>query len=494
MVNRVSGDQDHDGCRISGRYLGAILLGLAGVAAVPGLVAVACGDANLAVAFLTTAALYGGVGWPLRRMSRPPDRRVGSLLATMALAWLVAPCIGAVPFAAHFLELGRPAVVIDSAFEAMSGFTSCGLTIVAAPAELPACLQLWRSLTQWVGGLGIAALMLTAMRPSEDGRPIVRAEIGRVFAGGARAAARWSWSIYIGLTVLAMVGFLLVGRPWWESLNHALTTVSTGGFSVTNSSVAEVGIGAQVVAATFMFAGALSFQFYHRVLTARALRALWDRRAVALLPLAVMATLLVLALADSESGSRPDAPTAAFECISALATGGFSSTDLRDWSPAMLGVLALLMFVGPMSGSTGGGVKIERVGLVLRAIWWRVSRAFLPDRPRMRVVERERMPEDAARLLAESAATLIAVWFVTILGAAFALTICLGNDATFAQVWFEVVSALSSVGLSAGITTPDAPAAAKLLLLGLMWLGRLELFAGLFLLTTVLRAIPKRTR
>lgn len=460
------------------------------LAVVPGGLALVNDAERVAAGFGACALASVVVALLLRCCPKATERSTGSLLATMAVAWLVVPLIGALPFAVAWSGDGWSVRVwVDACFESMSGFTSCGLTIVASPSELPESLQLWRSLTQWVGGIGVAAVMLAALNPAVDAGKLIRAEVGHVLQGGPKKAARWMWSIYSAATGLAIVVFWALGMPLWEALNHGLTATSTGGFTVTDDSLASYTPAIQLSATLFMLFGAISFGYYYRVLADRRVRALRSPVVALLLIGSALAALALIGVGQlGDDPVAPDAVVAWFEVASAVATGGFGIADLSTWSPALLALLGLCMFVGGASGSTAGGVKLDRVVLIARGVWWRLRRDLtLAEPERVVVVDRERLLEGEARLRVEAAATLVAVWVATLGIATFVLWTFTSDQATLSHVAFEAVSALSSVGLSAGVTAPDLHAGGKLTLAALMWLGRLEVFAGLFLVMHTIR-------
>lgn len=491
--------------QLSWRDIGLATFVPAVMALTAGPLALWAGEPAAARAFGLTALISIAVGWPLTRIVREPaERSPGVVLASMALAWLIVPLIGAVPFAAVDWNAGGadPPVLercLNAAFESMSGFTSCGLTLVADPSELPASLQWWRSLSQWVGGIGIAALMLSFMNPSVDAGRLLEHEVGAAFEPVNRRVVRWVWSLYLALTALALGLFVGFGMPWWEALNHALTAASTGGFTVTADSFESYSPALQLSAAAVMALGAVSFGVYWRLATQRRFDLFRQTVTGWLLVGIAAATALVLATAHGEGAERPAPRDALFQSVSAFATGGFGTVDLSTWASAPLAVLVIGMIVGGASGSTAGGIKLDRVAIVVRATIWRIRRELgRGPEARLHVVQRERLREPDARLRAEAAATLIVIWIGALLLGAFVLGLAAEEGTTFGQSLFEATSALSSVGLTVGVARPELAPVGKLTLAALMWLGRLEVFAGFYLLfglgTALKRTLTGRGR
>lgn len=461
-------------------------LGMAGIMSV---VAVLLGEPRFAAGFVVMGAATALVRWPLSRHGDTTGRRFsgGETMATAALGWAMIGALAAIPFwlspwlADPRYDVGAFESPLNGLFEAVSGITSTGLTMVSRPSQLPPSLQLWRSFSEWIGGVGIALLMITLLNPKSDASDLFNAELNKNFADDARNTARWIWRIYLALTVLAIATFLILGMPPWEALNHGLTGIATGGFSVTDGSFDAYSRVLQNAAIVVMMAGAISFAAYRLALQRRNPLALVEQGpSVALLSGVAVATALVW-LSRLEFETDGGLHAALFQSVSAFATAGFSTIDFSDWHSAPLAILVACMLIGGASGATTGGVKIDRILLLARGVTWRLQRQF-GMAPTAVTIDGERYRAEDARLLVEAAATLVALWILTALLGCLALAATVGDEWAFTQVVFEVMSALGSVGLSTGITTAELSAVGKWTLILLMWAGRLELFALLALL------------
>jgi len=354
-------------------------------------------------------------------------------------------------------------------------------------------LQLWRSIAQWVGGVGIAVLALTFSSPADDAGAILQSEVGASFGKGPSSSAKWMWTIYGVATAIACALFSILGMPWWESLNHGLTTVSTGGLTVTDDSFASYSSAIQSTAITIMICSAISFAFYFRLGSGKWTKVRRHISSIGLFFGILIATAILASHVQTENMPDAGLSTLFFQVSSAFATAGFTTTDLSGWAPGTLMVLSVCMFIGGASGSTAGGIKVQRVVLISRAIWWRIEREILRGkRKTSRVIMGEVLSEREARMRVEAAATLAAAWLGTIALGSIVLNIFVPDEISFDQVIFEVVSALSSVGLSAGVTSPNLSESGKLTLTALMWIGRLELFAGIYLL--MIAVLPARRK
>ncbi|MBB6442859.1 potassium transporter TrkG [Phycisphaera mikurensis] len=458
------------GAGVCTRTLG-LALGPLTLVATPTL-AIAWAEGALPVAAGLLVPMAGGaLGWAYgRRGERSPHHASGP---TLAAAWAVASLLCAAPF----LAAGGAFGPLNALFESASGLTSTGLSVAGDPRELPLSLQWWRSTLQWIGGVGILyfALTLACVERAgpEDGDD--EAADGELGSGEAekrgpslRRLLERTWIVYGGLTLLSFAGLYLAGMSAWDAANHAQTAAATGGFSTSADSLAAFGTAAQAVACVTMLAGAVGFGTLRLMTFGRRPAALaidpqarWF--AAALLPL----FLLVWA-------SGVPAWPAFFEAASGLATAGFT---VREGGGGLLPIaalpLALAMLVGASAGSTGGGLKLARLRRLVRAA------AGKPDAGH-RLAE----PVAATRRLAG------------LYAAAFALgTLALGFASPAGVTWvdaaFEAASALGTVGLSSGFTDAEAPAACRVVLVALMWVGRLEVVGVLALLAAPLRGGAK---
>ena len=417
-------------------------------------------------------------------------RRVttGDTMATVALAWIIAAILCAIPFwcspwlanSSQNVEVFKSP--INGLFEATSGITSTGLTMVKMPSQLPDSLQFWRTFMEWIGGVGIALLMITLINPRTDSGVLFGAELNKNFHEDSRKTARWIWQIYGALTLVSVLLFALLGMPWWESLNHGMTGIATGGFSITDQSFGDYSMRLQVAAILIMILGAISFAGYRIALQQRNPLVLLRRGPVLFLLCGIIVAAGMLWLSRLAFETDGGWYVALFQTVSAFATAGFSTVDLQDWHSAPLAVLVTCMIIGGASGATTGGVKTDRILLLCRGICWRIQRLFGSSENRSVTIDGQAYPMGKARLLVESAGTLVAIWFMTILLGCLVLAPVVGNDWSFTQLCFEVVSAIGSVGLTTGITTAELHPAGKWTLIVLMWVGRLELMAALALL------------
>jgi trk system potassium uptake protein TrkH len=429
-------------------------------------------------------ALVGG--WLVERAART-ERDIGPRegFLVVALAWLLVAGLGAMPFI--LLGILRP---LDAYFEAMSGFTTTGATVIAHVEGLPRALLLWRAFTQWLGGMGIIVLAVALLpKLGVGGSQLMDAEAPgptlERLTPRIRETARLLWGIYVGLTALDVVLLVLVGRlSLFDAVAHAFTTLSTGGFSTKDSGFASFSPAAQWVTVLFMMLGGLNFALLYRAIGRRQPRALFmDTEARFYGALLLGATL---ALLGSVGIGLDNLRHSAFQAVSIMTTTGYASTDFEQWPAAAKMILFVLMFLGGCAGSTAGSIKVIRTWLVFRFIVRETRnvihpQAVLPIRVSGRVVS-----EEIVRAVA-----IFAILYVTI----FALgSIVLMWDVARVGLNLEIIEAASAVAAALGNVGPgfglvgpmgtyaQLPETSKILLVFLMWAGRLELFPVIVLL------------
>ena len=323
------------------------------------------------------------LGFALRRRLgfAPLDARRSMLLC--ALAWIGVSALAAVPLCIGLKSVGRPVSYLDAYFEAVSGFTTTGITMLGGLDTMPRSIIFWRALMQWLGGLGILTFFLFVATARGSAHALFSAESHKIFskrpAPGLFHTLRILWLIYALLTALTAVLLLIEGLSLYDAVAHAFTALSTGGYSPYDASVACYRQGGHHFVAieytlTFaMLLGGTNFFIHYRLLTGD-VRALWDNLEVKLwwLCLAVCTALVALdhflkaGLVRVEETVR----NAAFQVVSIATTTGFGTQDIAtDYFPALSKLIFLgLMVVGGCVGSTGGGIKVLRIGILFAMV------------------------------------------------------------------------------------------------------------------------------
>ncbi len=341
-------------------------------------------EAVASSAFYIPAAVAVVVGLVLKRNVRfvPLDSRRAMVLC--ALAWFAVSAVGALP-----LWLGLDVSYLDAYFESVSGFTTTGITMFQGLDHMPRGILFWRSLIQWLGGLGILTFFLAILYTGEGAHELFGAESHKVFSRrpvpGLFNTLKILWLIYTAFTVAVAAALLAEGLSVFDAVNHALTSLSTGGYSPYDASIAQYRqtghphfILIEYTVTVGMLLGGINFFVHYRVLRG-GLRALWDSMEMRLWWTIVFgATALVMFdhfwkfgldvadVANIEETFR----TSIFQVVALVTTTGFGTEDIAaDYFPGMAKqIFLVLMVVGGCVGSTGGGFKVLRVGVLLKML------------------------------------------------------------------------------------------------------------------------------
>jgi trk system potassium uptake protein TrkH len=416
-------------------------------------------------------------------------------LAAIILSWLAIAIIGALPFI-----FGLHMTFTDSVFEAMSGWTGTGFSMIASLETTPKTLLFWRSFTHWIGGIGIIAFSISLRRKT-------RVSLFRMYKSEGRSdelisatasTSRRMWMIYLVLTFGFTGLIMLAGLPLWDALNLVMAAIATGGFTLHAG-----GIGyynnplLEALLIPVMITGAVPFKFFLLMYHGKIRDMLRDRAVQALLLIAVVGSLLVSI--DLYIFSSITLTTAfrqgTFTAISGLCTCGFQNSAPHLWATIPLAIVAMMMFIGGAMGSASGGVKVNRIMLAYDGVrWWFrrffvSSRVLIPLRFGGRIVSRE------VSELAISKNMLVIVIYVMTIFVATVFTLHLYiTSFRLEEVVFELVSALSNVGLSVGLIGAASPISIKWIFIALMWLGRLEIVPVLIFAIGLLKGLEDDTR
>ena len=480
--------------------VGAILRYLSLAFLFPTAIAVGYGESPWP--FLAAALATAAFGFGLERMTQGRERigpREGFLV--VALTWALGALFVSLPYLIGEPQLREP---LDAYFEAMSGMTTTGASVLTDIPALGHGMAMWRQLSQWLGGMGIIVLALAILpRLRVGGRQLMEfeapgPELGETLAASIRETARRLWYLYVGLTVLMIVVLTVVAYSglddrmgFYEALAHAFTTLPTGGFSTRARSIEEFGAASQWVIAVFMVLAGANFVLLYRAVVRGERRLLVrDEELRLYVGLLVTATLVLAYDVAAEGIHSGEAAIrhAFFQSSSMMTTTGYASVDFAAlWTPLGFIVLVALMFVGGSAASTGGAIKVIRVLLL-----GRILRRELDQTVHREVVVPLRFN---GRVVDER--TLRAVGtFVLLYVIVFALgTLVIAVDSVRAGVdvrAFDAVAAaattLGNVGPGLGFAGPMGSFEpfgdiSKVTMIVLMWMGRLELLPVVVLVT-----------
>lgn len=291
-------------------------------------------------------------------------------LASVALSWIIISVIGALPF----VFSGQLPTFMDAFFETVSGFTTTGSSVFENPERVNKALLLWRSITQWIGGMGVLVFIMAVSPLAEKSSiHLMRAEVPGPKFGKLvpkmRASSAISYLIYIFLTVALIALLLLGGMSFYDSVNHAFTTAATGGFSVKALSIGQYNsLYFEIVLGVFMLLFATNFSFFFLIL-AKKFKSAFKISEVLVFYLIVAVAVITISfdIKDLYGGFSGGLRHAFFQVSSLMTTTGFSSTDFALWPSYSKLVLIMVMLIGACAGSTGGGLKVIRTMLLFKA-------------------------------------------------------------------------------------------------------------------------------
>ena len=463
--------------------------------------AIALGYGEPVWPWLAAGAISAGVGLGLERVPGSQERvgtREGFLI--VSLTWLLAAAFGALPY----LFVGEAPLdnPIDAYFESMSGFTTTGASVLTDIEGLSHAVAMWRQFTQWIGGMGIIVLALAVLpRLRVGGRQLLENEMPgpdhEPLTSSIRSTAQRLWLLYVGLTalqalILSMLGWTGIDDRMspYEAIAHAFATMPTGGFSTKAASLGAFGASSQWVVTVFMLLAGVNFALLYRAFVRRQPRAAardQEFRAYLLLLGVASAIILVDLLGEGVLGGEAAVRHAIFQTVSMMTTTGFASIDFALWPALAAMALVALMFVGGSAGSTAGSIKVVRHLIVGRIIRRELDETVHPE-----IVS----PVRANGRLVDEPVLRAVLTFVLLYVGIFAIgAIGLVIDATRTDTSvtpFEALAAaattLGNVGPGFGFAGPFGSFAefsglSKVIMIVLMWLGRLEILPIVILFT-----------
>jgi trk system potassium uptake protein TrkH len=458
---------------VVGRYLSQLGAMLAVLSLPAAGVALYHRELGVALAYGLVAAVLLVAAWAGLRLPRPHTIQSNEGIVVVGLTFVLTPAFMAIPFAVGGLS---PA---DALFEAVSAITTTGLSTLETVEDASSAFLFERAWLQWCGGLGIAVLSVALLKGHHAAsRRLTSPTTETNLATTARTQARQILRVYVILTLAGTLVLSFVLGDTFMAFVNMLSTLSTGGFSPFDASIAALPISGAWIVTAFSLLGAVPLLLYHQVL-AREPRALVADPEVRVL---VVATLLASGMVSLSLWWNADLnPADAIRHgvmlgASAQSTAGFSSIEVGTLDPTSKLLLMLSMFVGGGSGSTAGGIKLLRFLIILRLLQYYLRRAAMPPH----AVAHPRLSGQAIERTEIEQAVLIAALFVAAIGLSWLVFVASGFAPLDAL--FEVTSAVGTVGLSAGITGPDLAWPLKALLCADMILGRLEALALLVIL------------
>lgn len=505
------------------RQIGGLLIILGFTMVVPLLVSLIYSEFYSAFGFILSGLISLIIGFSLykgfKSSSEPLNRHA---LIIAAMGWLSIAVMGALPYVIiayitpvevsnQFKTIGADYLSslyyfknpIHAIFDSMSGFTTTGLSMAIHEPSIGKGLLFYRHFTQLLGGAGFIVLTLSLMSQSSSriSNHLYSAEsTGERLKSTITETTRIIWKVYLGLTLFLFI-FLVVGTlillpdynfadNLFDSINHAMAGMSTGGFSTLDDSIAGYhSRGIEMLYLVPMIIGTLSLPFYVKVIYQKQYSQIWkDIQTRSLIILFVLGSIaLSIMLLLSGLVSEPFR-IGIFQFVSALSTTGWQTCDVHTWDSASISFIVIFgMIIGGAFGATVGGIKIFRVLVLLKGLFWRINSYFTSENS-IKVVKFNNtrlLPEEMNKEIA-SAATFVFIYLIflgvgTIIGYYTA-----GQGFTMKDALFESASAQGTVGLSCGISNPDMNRGLEITYIIQMWMGRLEIIPVLVLFRTIL--------
>ncbi len=465
--------------------LGYVLKIEAALLCIPLLVALIYGESAW-TAFLIAALVAFAVGTVLNR--KPSDMvfylKEGCI--TTAMAWLLLSLVGCLPFVLS----GSIPSFTDALFETISGFTTTGSSILTDVEALPVSCLFWRSFTHWVGGMGVLVFLL-AIIPLSGGSHmnLMRAEspgpsVGKLVPK-LRATARILYVIYFVMTVVLCVLLMAGGMPFLESLMISFGTAGTGGFGVRNASCGDYSPYIQWVVAIFMMLFGVNFNAYYLILLKKFKDAFNMEELRAYFLMILSAVVLIMISVYDHTLTFADTLRHVFFQVSSLTTStGFSSMDYDVWPDAAKGILILSMFIGACAGSTGGGIKVSRMVIAVKAAVREIGYYLHPKS--VKKVKMDGRTVDQAMI---DSVNVYIVVFAMVFIVSFVLISFNGFD--LVTTFSAVLTTLNNMGPGFNLVGPACNFSgmsvfSKYVLMFDMLAGRLELFPMLLLFHPIL--------
>lgn len=439
---------------------------------------------GFALSTVCTLVLGAALTLLLRPRRTEMGRHEGFLLT--ALVWVFFSIFGMLPF----IFSATPLTVSEAFFEAMSGFTTTGCTMLSSVENMAHSVAIWRALMQWMGGMGIILFTLAVlpMLNSSGGMQMFNAEVTGITHEKLRprisSTAKALWAIYTGLTALLILLLWAGPMDLFDSICHAFSTISTGGFSNHDSSLAYYDSDyTNIVVLIFMFLGGTSFALMYKMI-------LGDRRAllrndvfvtyIGVIGVFYIAFVASIILTGNYTGWRSVTIYPLFQIVSTITSTGLGVCNFEAWGPFILSLMFILMFTGACAGSTSGGAKLDRVLTLIKNLRNELYKCIHPNAiTNVRINDKIIPPPLLAKIIAFLCIYILLIAVGGILLTALGLPIV--------DSFFSAFSCVSNTGFGAGVTGIAGnfdiiPDAGKWVLSALMLIGRLEIFTVLILL------------
>ncbi len=464
------------------RYVLGLILILGAVLMTPSLLVSIIYKEISGVAILAAMLLCAAAGLILR--AHPPENRSMQAregFVIVALSWIVLSAFGALPF---FFSGAIPSY-IDAYFETVSGFTTTGASILTEIEAMPRGLLFWRSFTHWIGGMGVLVFVM-AILPIGGGTNIymMQAEstgpsVGKLVPK-VRTTAMILYRLYLTLSAAMLIFLLLGGMPLYDSLITVFGTAGTGGFHITGASMADYSVYLQGVTTIFMVLFGINFTFYY-LISQRKFRDAFHMSEVRTYLIIILVSVLLIAvnIYSLYGNVFETLHHSAFQVATIITTTGFATTDFDLWPMFSRTILVLLMFVGACAGSTGGGMKVQRIMIIGKSVKRDLNVIAHPRHVETIRIDGRTVDDSVTRQVL----IYLAAYFMIFVGSLLIISL---DDFNFTTNFTAVAATLNNIGPGLSLVGPTGSyagfsALSKLVLCFDMLAGRLEVFPMLVL-------------
>ncbi len=462
------------------------------------------GSGRVAIAFIVSVVicLSIGIGGYLKSRHAKGDIYRKEAIAIVGLSWIVIGLLGSLPFIfSGVLNIQYDytfAVVCAAIFESVSGFTTTGASIFIEPELLPRPILYWRSLTHWLGGMGIVVLFVAVLGGTgTSGKYMVNSEVTGPQPESVKPRVRQNalllWRIYLSFSAALCIILMLQGMTPFDSLCHTFGTVATAGFSTQNGSIGQYGnFSFEFTIFIFMILGGINFNLHASILQGRWKNVIKNNELRLFLIIILVATIVIsldLFLNRPTYKLAEAIRSAGFQVVAILTTTGFTSDDYNTWPTLSKWLLIVMMFVGGCAGSTAGGIKLMRLMIFIKVALQEVERTFRPHVVRTLRVNGQNIDDDVRRNVSAYVGHIMVIFFTSTI-----FLLLIQNESLVADqnkldlesAFSAVVSTLNNIGPGIGMVGATENYSffnppAKLFLSLLMIIGRLEVMVLLCL-------------
>jgi len=434
---------------------------------------------SASVTFFTGLVLFKG-------LKTEENIRYKEGFAIVSLAWVFATIFGSLPY----LLSGTFVTFADAIFETMSGFTTTGASVLTNIEVLPHGILFWRSLTHWLGGMGIVVLFVAILSSiGVGGLQMFRAEspgpVAEKIKPRISETAKILWLTYVVFTIIEIILLWLFDMPLFDAMCHTFGTLATGGFSTKNKSIGfYTNPMIHWIIIIFMFISGVNFALYYSVLRNRSIKVFWKNeefRLYSYITLVSIAIVTIILLVNSHLPIQEAITLAAFQVVSIMTTTGYATHNFDQWPLLAKSIIFALMFIGGCAGSTGGSIKVGRILVLLKQSTLELKKAIHPRMITQLKIQDKTIPENIV-------INILQFFFIYILIFMLASIIMAGLGLDLLSAMTSVAATLGNVGPGLGMVGPTqnysfVPSVAKYIFTFLMLLGRLELYTVLVIFT-----------